>query len=135
MRTFDGPPQRVHRRPARRRFDQPIQSVLQSRLGDRVRFATTTNLSLPMARKWSGIIKFLQPCSNGAIRQPRGQSNRRDSTMPQSPRFDRCPTPPTAFVQIVEQFDILAFNGFYDCRILHDAIMTLTADWTQAQFR
>ena len=83
-----------------------------------MRLATTANLPLPIASKWSGIVKLLESGSDGAIRQARGQRHRRDSAVPQGPRFDRSPTPPAALVQIIQQFDILAFNGFYDCRIL-----------------
>ena len=100
-----------------------------------MRLATATAPPLPIAAERNRIVKFLQTRSDGAIRQARGQRDGRDSATPQGPRFDRRPTPPATLVQIVEQFDILALNGFYDCRILHDAIMTSTADSIQAQFR
>jgi hypothetical protein len=44
--------------------------------------------------------------------------------MSQSPRFNRCPAPPAALIQVVEHFNILAFNGVYNCRIVHVTIMT-----------
>ena len=40
-----------------------------------------------------------------------------------------------ALVQIVEQFDVLTMNHFYNLSIMHQPIMTSNAQRFQAQFR
>ena len=86
--------------------------------------ARDTDFKMLMAGKRHGIVQFFQTRSDGAIRQARGQRHRRNPAPPQGPRFDRRPSPTPALVQIVQQLDILAFNGFDDCRVLHDEIVS-----------
>jgi hypothetical protein len=133
--TFARPAQRVRRRSPSCWFDQPIQSLLQSRLSDRMRLATPAAPSLSMAGKRRGIVQFLQTRSDGAIRQTRGQAHRHDPATPRHPRFDCRPLPSPALVQIVQQFDILAFNGFDDCRVVDDEIVSSLSHLTQDRFR
>jgi hypothetical protein len=60
----------------------------------------------------------------------RGQRHGGNAATPQGPSFDGRPTPPTALVQIVQQFHILVTNGFQCLSILHHPIMTLNVKST-----
>jgi len=89
-----------------------------------MRLTTGAAPSLPMCGQRIGIIQFFQAVTDGPIRQPSCLRNGRDPPSPQGARFDSCPSPPAALIQVVQEFDIFAFNGFNDSCIMHAAIMT-----------
>ena len=82
-----------------------------------------------------GIVELLQARSDRAVRKARRRRDGRDSAASQSPCLDRRPAPPAPLVQVIEHFDILDADSFYDCCILHPAVMTSNRQLTQAHFR
>jgi hypothetical protein len=93
-----------------------------------MRLATTAVSPLPMAGERIRIHEFLQARPDYAIRVARGQYNNGDSATPQGSCFDRRPTPSPTLIQITEQLDIFAADGFYGFGIVHPPVMVLQSE-------
>ncbi|HEY3966434.1 MAG TPA: hypothetical protein VGM05_17870, partial [Planctomycetaceae bacterium] len=76
------------------RFHQPFESGHQSRLLLLARLPTTSHSPLAIRRKRIRVLELKDPIANRSIGNPRGDSNRSDSTSPQGQRFGGGPTSP-----------------------------------------